>query len=260
MVQHQQINFNNIAPAIASKKFIADLLRACWPLFIRKSYEEIFSIILPYISASINSYASTDTVLVGKWKGIYYGCNQGTTNAEIDVYDNLSAVFRFYASNSNYGAFDGIFIGNIQRNANSVVFTPIQSGIAAWFVQPSNLAWLSIGFNAALDGSNLSMSGNVNIGPGGSSCTTISLTKVSENNYENNCLFNWAEATYPKLLSPSGVASLQSSPYTYRYYKNTNSYLGVSSGNNHLYYLGPDNTMQDLGLLSGWMVTAGCIK
>ena len=72
------------------------------------------------------------------------------------------------------------------------------------------------------------------------------------------CLFSWAEATYPDYLSPSGASSSTQTPYTYRYYTNTNSYLGISSADNHLYYLNSNNILTDLGDLTIWMGRAGC--
>lgn len=74
----------------------------------------------------------------------------------------------------------------------------------------------------------------------------------------SDCLFNWAEANYPQLFSPAGSASQTSSPYYYRYYQHTNSYVGVSSANDHVYYLGPDGNLQDVGQFSTWLTAAGC--
>lgn len=62
-----------------------------------------------------------------------------------------------------------------------------------------------------------------------------------------DCLLNWAEKTYPSLLSPAGSASQMSAPYLYRHYAATRAYLGFSSADNHLYYQGPDGRLQDLG-------------
>lgn len=71
------------------------------------------------------------------------------------------------------------------------------------------------------------------------------------------CLMNWAEATYPSLFSPA--ASTQTlAPYTYRYYKNSNAYLGISSADNHVYYLGADGVLKDAGDLVGWLAKANC--
>jgi triacylglycerol lipase len=73
------------------------------------------------------------------------------------------------------------------------------------------------------------------------------------------CLLNWAQTFHPKLFSPtvSGVQSFP--PYTYRYYPDTNSYLAVSSADNHVYYLGPtDTSLRDVGDLSVWLKESGC--
>ena len=72
------------------------------------------------------------------------------------------------------------------------------------------------------------------------------------------CLFNWAEINYPTLFVPAGSPTLVSSGYTYRYYSATQAYLGVSSVDNHVYYLGPDGNLQDVGPLSDWLSKAGC--
>lgn len=73
-----------------------------------------------------------------------------------------------------------------------------------------------------------------------------------------DCLFNWAEIYYPQLFSPAGYASQASPPYYYRYYLKTNAYLGVSSADNHVYYLPPGGNLLDAGQLSTWLATAGC--
>jgi triacylglycerol lipase len=73
-----------------------------------------------------------------------------------------------------------------------------------------------------------------------------------------DCLFNWAQTFKPSLFSPL-VSGLEfSPPYTYRYYPNTNAYVGVSSADNHVYYLRPDGVLQDVGDLSVWLATSGC--
>jgi hypothetical protein len=74
----------------------------------------------------------------------------------------------------------------------------------------------------------------------------------------SDCLFNWAESNYPQLFSPAGASTQSSSPYHYRFYQYTNSYIGVSSLDDHVYYLGPDGNFLDVGSLSTWLTTAGC--
>ncbi len=73
------------------------------------------------------------------------------------------------------------------------------------------------------------------------------------------CLFNWAESGYPSLFNPAGAPTEVLGIYTYRHYWYTNIYVGVSSFDNHVYYMGPDGVLQDEGLLSNWLFLASCL-
>ena len=75
-----------------------------------------------------------------------------------------------------------------------------------------------------------------------------------------SCLFDWAQSAYGNLFSsPSAVIPTQfSAPYSYRYYGKTNSFLGVSSTDTHVYYEGPNGVINDEGAITGWLATAGC--
>jgi tartrate-resistant acid phosphatase type 5 len=77
---------------------------------------------------------------------------------------------------------------------------------------------------------------------------------------QSDCLFNWAERTYPNRFAPAGAASSTSAPYYYRHYSQTSAYLSTSPTNNHVHYLGPlsNYSILDVGALSGWLSTAGC--
>lgn len=92
-------------------------------------------------------------------------------------------------------------------------------------------------------------------GSGGSASKSVTVTVMRD---PQACLLDWAEQSYPQLFSPAGAVSQVSPPYTYRYYRNTNAYVGVSSTDNHVYYLGPDGSLQDVGGLPGWLAKAGC--
>ena len=73
------------------------------------------------------------------------------------------------------------------------------------------------------------------------------------------CLFNWAQTFHSDLFSPAVQEVQFSDPYTYRYYPTTNSYVGVSSADNHVYYQGPtDLSPRDLGDLSIFLQESGC--
>ena len=71
------------------------------------------------------------------------------------------------------------------------------------------------------------------------------------------CLLDWFEAHYPDALFPPGTMTLTQSPYVYRHYALTNSYVGVSSADNHVYYLA-GGSLYDVGELASWSGRAGC--
>jgi len=73
-----------------------------------------------------------------------------------------------------------------------------------------------------------------------------------------DCLFDWAERSYSGLFLPTGVPTTISDVYTYRYYSASNTWLWVSSLDNHVYFMGPDGKPQDEGLLSNWLPNVAC--
>lgn len=83
--------------------------------------------------------------------------------------------------------------------------------------------------------------------------------KVVTQSESRECLFDWAEASYPELFSPAGTETAFLSPYHYRFYSSTNAYLGVSDEDDHVYYLSPVGALMDLGDLNAWLDVAGCI-
>jgi len=87
-----------------------------------------------------------------------------------------------------------------------------------------------------------------------------SVTPSADTLPDTDCVLNWAESLYPNLFAPAGAVSQTLAPYYFRYYSGTNAYLGTSSADSHLYYLGPatGNTLFDAGPLSNWRTTAGC--
>jgi hypothetical protein len=68
------------------------------------------------------------------------------------------------------------------------------------------------------------------------------------------CLFNAIEndTRYQSYLQPKGFVSSIYQSFVYRYYPQSNSYLGVSSDDNHLYYLVGGGKMLDLTQTFGW--------
>ncbi|MEQ1635517.1 MAG: amidohydrolase family protein [Methylococcales bacterium] len=88
----------------------------------------------------------------------------------------------------------------------------------------------------------------------------IVVDKFKNERAESNaeCLFTWAEGTYPAQFAPSGSATQDLDAYTYRYYSSTQAYLGVSSSDNNVYYLGVDGLLKNQGPLANWLPKANC--
>jgi glucose/arabinose dehydrogenase len=86
------------------------------------------------------------------------------------------------------------------------------------------------------------------------------VSTVPASNSESECLFNWAERNYSGLFAPADMVSHTFAPYYFRYYRQTNAYLGTSSADNHVYYFGPfsDYSLLDVGALSDWLSIAEC--
>ncbi|MGB5831640.1 MAG: hypothetical protein WBG92_06570, partial [Thiohalocapsa sp.] len=73
------------------------------------------------------------------------------------------------------------------------------------------------------------------------------------------CLFDWAERFASGLFAPSGATSVVSFDYSYRYYAQTRSYLGLSSADGHVWYLA-GGTLVDAGAYDYWINRAGCLR
>ena len=72
------------------------------------------------------------------------------------------------------------------------------------------------------------------------------------------CLFNTVEKFYPQSFSPAGAATQIGNGFYYRYYSQTNSYLGISSADNHLYTMLSNGVLRDMGASSAWFTISGC--
>jgi hypothetical protein len=76
-----------------------------------------------------------------------------------------------------------------------------------------------------------------------------------------DCMFNWAERTFPQFFAPAGSAASQNlAPYYYRHYTGTDNYLATSSADDHIYVLGPisGGNIQDVGPIATYLPQSGC--
>jgi len=96
------------------------------------------------------------------------------------------------------------------------------------------------------------------VGGGATSTQSVTVAVNPPPSGKIACLLDWAEGNYSYLFSPNGAITQILDPYTYRYYRNTKSYVGVSSIDNHVYYLGPDGVLRDEGELFLWLKTSSC--
>ena len=65
----------------------------------------------------------------------------------------------------------------------------------------------------------------------------ISQAAISDTLSDSNTLFNWAESEYREYFSPANQTTQEIQDWNYRYYKNTDNYLGVKSDGD-VYVLG----------------------
>ncbi len=98
---------------------------------------------------------------------------------------------------------------------------------------------------------------------GGENLILLETIKVADDEMtHSDCLFDWAENNYAGLFSPvQGAANSQTLlPYYFRYYSATNAYLGISSKDNHIYYLPENGELMTVGHAYDWLEQADCLS
>jgi hypothetical protein len=78
-----------------------------------------------------------------------------------------------------------------------------------------------------------------------------------------DCMFNWAERTFPEFFRPAGSAVSQNlAPYYYRHYSGTDNYLATSSADDHIWVLGPsfpnNGLPLDVAPIATYLPQSGC--
>ncbi|UJP05135.1 MAG: amidohydrolase family protein [Nitrosomonas sp.] len=91
---------------------------------------------------------------------------------------------------------------------------------------------------------------------GGRAVVNKFINQSSAKNIE--CFFAWAEGKYPEVLAPAGAPTAVFEVYSYRYYPETKTYLGVSSVDHQIYFMKEGGLLQNQGLLVHWLPAAGC--
>ncbi len=76
---------------------------------------------------------------------------------------------------------------------------------------------------------------------------------------DKDCLFAWAEQQYPTYFSSALASSQLTSYYSYRYYNDTNTYLGVFQDNKvHMLEADLTDEIKDVGYFEYFQHLAGC--
>lgn len=134
----------------------------------------------------------------------------------------------------------------------------ITSDGAVWSWGNNALGQLGLGVYGLQSGQSFSVKTPTQVvGSGGSG--KLALGSSSSPSRGADCLFEWAQTTYPSLFVNAG-SSASAAGYYYRYYAGSGAYLGVASNDSGLYYLGPAsaNTLLSLGRIGAWLAAAGC--
>lgn len=87
-------------------------------------------------------------------------------------------------------------------------------------------------------------------------CSAPSVSATATTQQSSDCLFDWAETSFPEYFAPR-TQSQSAAPYYGRVYP-PSTILAIAFGK--LYYLGPvsSNTILDLGDVLSWYTTSGC--
>lgn len=84
----------------------------------------------------------------------------------------------------------------------------------------------------------------------GDDANACAVLYTASSSAESNRALNWAEQTYPELLTPHPAPSGTLEGYYYRYYSATDTYVGTKDGN--AYLMGSDKIIQYQGKLNSF--------
>ncbi|MCF6205109.1 MAG: hypothetical protein L3J59_15825 [Methylococcaceae bacterium] len=85
------------------------------------------------------------------------------------------------------------------------------------------------------------------------------LTSLAISNETKNCVFNWAEQQYPALFGLTIGESSQNEQYTYRYYSDTQTYLGFFQDEKvHYLNASQSDNIEDVGFVEYYQHLSGC--
>lgn len=173
-----------------------------------------------------------------------------------------SVTYQLSIANSGTG------YGNVSSTPSGISCYAPQPGVA-YLVAPDCSESLASGTSVSLTAA--PVSGSIFIAWSGD-CTGMGACTVSMNAARNvtatfistsassgaDCVFNWAERTYPEFFAPTGDGSSIFESFYYRVSLSTGNYLALYD--NHLWVLGPatGNSLLNIGPMSLYLTLAGC--
>lgn len=183
-------------------------------------------------------------------------CNDGTSlSAECAPYYSCGVSIYIFSQTISFGSAPTVVAGgtgNISATATSGLPVDLSS-------LTSNICTIAgdtvTGIKAGTCIIAANQTGNANYNAAGQVTLSITIGTRSD-----DCIFNWAEHTYPQYFSPAGATSANYEQYYYRYYLGTGNYLATSSVDHHVWLLGPvsGNSLLDVGPSSDYLAVSGC--
>lgn len=160
--------------------------------------------------------------------------------------------------NGSEHEFINSYFGVVQSGAHDISIDNLyESGVFGSTANEGNLNYANLTLvNLAPGYYTLFLGGTNTADPAGSTPIDVKISSMPVS--ISDCLFNAREKANPELFPATGLPSESMSTYYYRNYPKTNSYLGISATDNHLYYVGADGKLQDQGDASSLSAAVGC--
>lgn len=184
----------------------------------------------------------------------------GTATVDVKSPQSAACTQALSSATAMLAATAGSYTLNIASSSDTCAWTANTQ--ASWLHLASNSGSgnATLGFTVDANSSTASRSDSITIGKltytvtqaGSTAPATITPAII-------DCVFDWAEKSYPELFAPSPAQSTDADSYRFRFYAGTSAYLGVFN-KQRLDYVGPQSsgTILQLGDLAVWIKTAAC--
>lgn len=164
----------------------------------------------------------------------------------------------------SFGSMNSKIIFN-PKNRDGIFYAPQNEGYVletkdlgeSWLHIETGLVFINSGSNTYRP--SLKVKATSNAVFASSSKGSYKLTIQAYTSEQKDCLFNWAEQQYPALFSPALANAQTIKDYSYRYYANTNTYLGFFQ-DDEIHYLEANKSteIKNAGFMEQYMYLSGC--